>query len=361
MPSARIPEKRCDDCRNPLMPGRPGHLAASPGWARTTSSSFLLVALGAALWGTDPLFRFGLALHVAAPAIVLAEQVLPLPLLAPAIWRGLKRMVSEFSLWDWGNVVLVGAGASALATLLFTQAFTFGSPETPVLLQQLQPLFAVSGARLLLGERLQPRYWLFLAGALSGGYLIAFADPQRVDLAGSVAALMAVGAAALWGTGTVLGRRLVGRMTFSELTGLRLAFGAVAALIVVVFTGTFREYFTLNYHAGLSLLLLALVPGVLGLLIYYRGLRGTPAAAATLAELAFPLTALLVGYVAFHATLTRSQWLGVVVLTGTITAMGLLRSQGVPTGVQWSSAPDTPPSCAGLSASTPATGSQCRR
>ncbi len=317
-----------------MIPVRSRSVADGRGWVRTTSSSFLLVTMGAALWGTDPLFRFGLALHMAAPAIVLVEQALPLPFVAQPLWRGLRRAATQFSLQDWGSLLLVGAGASTLATLLFTQAFTFGSPTTPILLQQLQPLFAVSGARMLLGERLQPRYGLYLVAALSGGYLIAFADPARVTLAGGLGAAMAVCAAALWGMGTVFGRRLLGRLSFGELTGLRLALGAVAAAVVVGLTGTYRAYFDLGGRAVLSLALLALVPGLLSLLIYYRGLRGTPAAAATLAELAFPLTALLVGYVALHAALTASQWLGVLVLTGTITAMGLLRSRGTLTGVE---------------------------
>ena len=39
---------------------------------------------------------------------------------------------------------------------------------------------------------------------------------------------------------------------------------------------------------------LALVPGLAALLIYYRGLQSTPAARATIAELAFPITAAVV-------------------------------------------------------------------
>lgn len=286
------------------------------------------------MWGTDPLFRFGLALRMAAPAIVLVEQALPMLLVFHLVGRGLRRAVASFSAADWAALLLVGAGASTLATLLFTQAFTFGSPTTPVLLQQLQPLFAVAGARLLLGERLQPRYWVYLGSALCGGYLVAFADPARLSVTGGLAAAMAVTAAALWGMGTVLGRRLAAQLPFPELTALRLFFGAGAALLVVALTGTYRAYGSLDPRSLLSLALLALIPGLLSLLIYYRGLRGTPAAAATLAELAFPLTALLLGYLALHASLTGSQWAGVVVLCGTITAMGLLRSRGVPTGVE---------------------------
>jgi len=72
----------------------------------------------------------------------------------------------------------------------------------------------------------------------------------------------------------------------------------------------------------------------LSLLVYYRGLRGTPAAAATLGELAFPLTALVLDYIAYRATLSPSQWLGLGLLVATIMTMGTLRANGTPTGVE---------------------------
>jgi drug/metabolite transporter (DMT)-like permease len=86
--------------------------------------------------------------------------------------------------------------------------------------------------------------------------------------------------------------------------------------------------------ALLALVLLALVPGLLSLLVYYRGLRATPAAAATLGELAFPFTALFLDYLAFGSTLSPSQWVGLALLVTTITTMGTLRANGTPTGVE---------------------------
>jgi drug/metabolite transporter (DMT)-like permease len=56
------------------------------------------------------------------------------------------------------------------------------------------------------------------------------------------------------------------------------------------------------------------------MLLYYFGLRSTPAVAATIAELAFPITAVLVGYFKFGQTLTGWQWVGVA-LTSTVVAL----------------------------------------
>jgi drug/metabolite transporter (DMT)-like permease len=62
--------------------------------------------------------------------------------------------------------------------------------------------------------------------------------------------------------------------------------------------------------------------------IYYRGLRETPASAATIAELAFPLTAIGINWIAFDAVLTATQWLGVAVLSATIVLMTRLSARG---------------------------------
>jgi drug/metabolite transporter (DMT)-like permease len=54
--------------------------------------------------------------------------------------------------------------------------------------------------------------------------------------------------------------------------------------------------------------------------IYYFGLRWTPAVLATIAELAYPITAVLIGYFKFGQTLTGWQWFGVA-LTAIVVAL----------------------------------------
>ena len=66
---------------------------------------------------------------------------------------------------------------------------------------------------------------------------------------------------------------------------------------------------------------MALIPGLLAMWIYYRGLQRTPASRATLAELAYPLTAAVVGIVVFHLTLAWSQWLGAAIIVVSVTAL----------------------------------------
>lgn len=280
------------------------------------------MALAAALWGTDALFRRGLALELPAATVVFFEHIVLVLVTLPWLVRS-RGKVARLGLGDWVALVMIGAGASAAATILFTMAFSYGDPNTPLLLQKLQPLVAVLGARLLLGEALLSRYWIFLVAGLGGAYLIAFPDPLQASVSQLAPALLAVGAAALWGMGTVLGRRLSARLEFRELTAWRFAIGMpVAGLIWVLQSG--GPVGLSDGQDFLAIVLLALVPGLAAMLIYYRGLSRTPASAATLAELAFPVSAALVNYLAFDAVLTLSQWAGMVLLAGAITWMSVL-------------------------------------
>jgi DME family drug/metabolite transporter len=277
---------------------------------RTRPAATALVGVAAALWGTDALFRNPLAHSTAVATIVFGEHLvlvlIALPLIPPALYA-----VHRLGWRYVAAAVAIGAGASAVATILFTQAFVDGDPVTPVVIQKVQPLVAVVGARIVLGERPRQRFAWYLVPALLGTWLMAFPRPTHIDTRSALLpALYALSAAVLWALGTVLGRYLTQVVRFEQLTALRFAFGLPASAIALLVLGA--PAFA-SAHDSLWIAMLALVTGAVALSLYYYGLRNTPAVAATLAELAFPITAALVGYFAFDATLTSSQWIGVAV------------------------------------------------
>jgi drug/metabolite transporter, DME family len=281
-----------------------------------------LVALAAALWGTDALFRLPLTEGLSAATIVLAEHVILVLVTLPWLPRALRAATRVCRPVDWWALIFIGVGASAVATVLFTMAFRFGGPITPVALQKIQPLLAAAAAYLFLGERLRPRYGLFLLAAIASAWLLSFQQPFDVTIAGLSAALLALGAAALWAGGTVAGRQVSLRLDFTSITVLRFAIGLPAALVVAVATGAPLFPSTADVP---GLVGLALVPGLAALLLYYRGLHSTPAARATIAELAFPITAAVVGVTVLNTSLTWSQWIGFVLLL--ITVVGFARHE----------------------------------
>jgi drug/metabolite transporter (DMT)-like permease len=69
------------------------------------------------------------------------------------------------------------------------------------------------------------------------------------------------------------------------------------------------------------------VPGLLGLLLYYRGLSGTKASYATLAEISFPASAVALNWIFLGVAISANQVVGFVLLWGAILVLGHLNSR----------------------------------
>ena len=231
---------------------------------------------------------------------------------------------------QWVALFVIGWGGSAIATLLFTTAFVVGNPTVVILLQKTQPLFAVALAGILLRERLGWAYWPCFAVAMVGAYMISFGDLGPFGALGSaelLTAALALGAAILWGSSTVLGRLVLRDMPFHALTGARLLLAAPLLAAIVVVQGSLGGIGASFAAEPGRVVLLALIPGLLALLLYYRGLSGTRASYATLAELAFPATAVILNWTFLGVGLSPNQVIGFVLLWGAVFVLGYLNSR----------------------------------
>lgn len=296
--------------------------------------ALVLIGVAAMLWGTDTLFRVPLLAHldtdpvVRSVQLVFAEHAILAIAVVPIVWAA-WREIRRLRRAQWVAIAVIGAGASGLATVFFTLSFTYGHFIETLLLQKTQPLIAIVLATLWLGERLPPRSYLWVPVAVLGAYLLAIPDPLHPERAWQdfhvAAALTAIGAATLWGAGTVLGRYALAGVRFPTLTALRFI-TALPALGVVLWAMGGAAAFG-RYRAGdLPLYLgVALLPGLVAMLLYYRGLASAPASMATLAELAFPITGVLVNVflVTPPQTITAWQIAGTAVLWIAIAALDL--------------------------------------
>ena len=283
----------------------------------------VLISVAATMWGLDGLIRKPLAESTSATTIVFGEHVvlvaLTLTLLVPAfraLWQAGPRYVAAG--------IAVGAGASAIATILFTKALFHGDFITVVVLQKAQPLIAVAGAWLILGEQPRHGFVWFLLPALAGIWLIALPHPLDPHAHGLTPIVETLTAAALWGMGTVLGRYLGRRLAFEHVTTVRFGFGLLASACMLPIVGA--AAFS-SAHDSFYIALLAFVTGFLALGLYYYGLRRTPALLAALGELAFPVTAALVGIYVFDSSLRWTQWLGIAITVGVISLLPVRRRE----------------------------------
>jgi DME family drug/metabolite transporter len=122
----------------------------------------------------------------------------------------------------------------------------------------------------------------------------------------------------------VFGRFLSRRLAFEHVTTVRFAFGLIASACVLPIVGA--AAFS-SLHDSVWIAVLALVTGLFALGLYYYGLQKTPALLATLGELAFPVTATLVGIYVFDSTLRWTQWLGVALTVGVISLLPVHRGE----------------------------------
>lgn len=301
--------------------------------------SVVFVALAATMWASDAYFRNQLVKHLSPTEIVVAEDALITLFLLGVLYRS-RSELKNLSARGWLAIILIAAGAQALATILFTASFSYGIYAETFVLQQTQPLIAIGLAWVVLGERRKPWFWATAALALVAVYMVVFAqDPLQPVSAlqhGRVeAGLFALGAAVLWASGTVLGRFALGSISFWSMTALRFTL-ALPVLIVIVIVqegaGGFTHYRLSDFLP--NLLAIAIVPGLLALLLYYRALSRTPASLATIAEMAYPVAATLIASApppwGFNQPVYAAQIAGTVLLLVVIGVLGWTKEKTPP-------------------------------
>jgi drug/metabolite transporter (DMT)-like permease len=193
-------------------------------------------------------------------------------------------------------------------------------------IQKIQPLVAVAGAAVLLGERARPRFAWFILPALIGFWLVNQPHPLEPTAKGLVPIVEATAAAVMWALGTVLGRYVSRDLEFQHIVALRFFFGLVASAIALPIMGA-KAY--AGAHDSLWIGYLAVVTGLLALSLYYVALKRTPAMLSSIAELTYPAIAVIAGIYAYNSHLRWSQWLGVLVIIGTVTLLPLQRRRAV--------------------------------
>lgn len=284
-----------------------------------SNTGFWLVVLGAALWGVDPLFRIILLKTMTSTQIVLVEHIIVSLVAIPVLWK-FRADLKNLRARHWIAVIFISWGGSALATVLFTLALTHNDPNTVLLLQKMQPLFAIVLAKLLLKETLPRRFGGLFIIALAGTYLLTFGFTLPLgnwDNWVHAGSLLSLGAAALWGGSTVMGRLMLGQTRYETVTSLRFV---VALPLLIIMTWNEGAAWSFPSATGeqaavaLNILGQALLPGLLSLLLYYKGLSSTKASVATLAELSFPMAGVLVNWIAFRTLITWEQLVGFILI-----------------------------------------------
>lgn len=291
----------------------------------------IFVILGAALWATDTLIRHPMTGQVSALTIVFLEHAFAL--MIAAIWVFVfRREKVTLKFFPILGAAAIGVMGSALATVFFTMSFRYVNPSVSILLQKIQPIVVILFSWIFLGEKLSLKFFLWGALALMAAFFLSFPhgiareELQGANMAGVSLALVA---ALLWAVSTIIGKATLKQMPGSQLTLWRFFFGFLTLWGILRFSpqnGIEVPLVMADSSVMLSLFIMALVPGFLGVNLYYRGLSRMKASVATLLELTFPLCAVFINSRFLDLHLENIQLLAATALIFCIVRISRLQS-----------------------------------
>ena len=284
----------------------------------------LAVGLAALLWSLDGVFIRPKFYELPAGLVVFFEHAFGFLVLIPFLIRGRKE-IRELSPAGWGSLVWVSIWGGLLGTLFITKAFfaafdpSSGTTlATVVILQKLQPVFALLLARIILKEKLRKDFYIWAVLAILAAYVLSFSqhgglkitDIRLIDPAAGYAFL----AAFAFGSSTVFGKRFTNEVSFPTATSMRFGSTTVLALIFILIAGQLNSVPSMQPIHWKLLIVIVFTSGAMSMFIYYLGLKRIPASVATIFELVWPLSAVILDFIINKNTLNGIQYLSAAVL-----------------------------------------------
>jgi DME family drug/metabolite transporter len=281
----------------------------------------ILIIIAAILWALDGIIRRNLY-SLPPISIIFFEHIIGLVILLPFAYKYLFK--GKIGKKEWLLLFVIALLSGLLGTLWFTTALLkvhFISFSVVFLVQKLQPLFAISSARVFLKEKISTQYIPWAILALLSAYFVTFKNGViNMDTGEGtvIAALYALGASFAWGTSTTFSKMLLNRVHIKTATFYRFLFTSIMAFVVILFTQKFNMITLPTIPQWGLFVLIALSTGMVALYIYYKGLSKTPVHISTILELAFPFIAILIDMKLYNSYLSVSQWIATIVLVYSI-------------------------------------------
>jgi len=278
------------------------------------------------LWALDTLIRYPLlASGVSAERIVFSEHLFLVLFFLPILIKN-RLFLWNIKVSSLFYLAIIGVFGSAIGTLAFTKAFSLINPSLVILLQKLQPIITCTLASVVLKEKLHKPFVFWAAVAILGGLLISSPDifPKLSEFDFNIGFLseramlgylLTILAVVSWGASTVFGKKLSAEgLDETQIMGGRFVFGFVFLLFYVT-SNRSLVHFDWQILVWGKILLMVLLSGLLGMYLYYKGLKTISARVCALAEMFFPLSAVTINWVFLSIKLTPVQLVGAGLLT----------------------------------------------
>ena len=279
----------------------------------------MAVSFSAILWGLDGTVLTPRLFNLNVGFVVFVLHLIPFVVMNFFLYKQYKYII-KFSKTDVLIFLAIALFGGALGTLSIVKALflvNFQKLSVVVLLQKLQPVFAIGLAALLLKERLGKNYLLWASLAIIAGYFLSFGfalpnvDSQSNNFLASMFALLA---AFSFGSSTVFSKMILTRYHFFTATFYRYGFTTLLMFLYVLFSKEIFDFSTLTANNWLIILIISFTTGSGAIFLYYYGLRKIKAIVATISELFFPISVIVFDYIFNKETLSLIQWISVLVM-----------------------------------------------
>lgn len=293
----------------------------------------ILVVLASFTWALDTLLRYPLlGQGIQAERIVFTEHLFLVLMFVPFLLKDIKKFFA-LTLGQVFRFFVIGVLGSAMATLAFTKAFSLLNPTLVILLQKLQPLVAISLAHFYLQERVKKEFIFFAILAILGALLLSWTDLaagfQHLSFSGLLSNQSILGYALTlfsvlcWGSATVFGKKLtLEGFSTQQLMGGRFFFGFIF-LSFYLMANSQNISFAGPFVVWGKILAMVLLSGAIGMYLYYQGLKKISARLCAIAELFFPLSAVMINWFFLGQSLSMIQMIGAIILVVSSTILQL--------------------------------------
>ena len=279
----------------------------------------IAIAFAAMLWGIDGVLLRPSLYHLDVAVVVFLEHAIAFCYMALLLVIERKEL-KKLDLKDWGSFAWVGLFGGAIGTMAITSALFFVGfiqLSVVILLQKLQPVFAITLAAILLKEKPKKNFFVWASLAVIGSYFVTFGFSQPVlsiENKTFIAAALSLLAAFAFGSSTVFSKNAIKKVNFRVGTYLRFGVTTLIMLAIILFTGRLQNFTAVVPANIMTLILIAFTTGGAAIFIYYYGLKRVTASKSTIYELAFPATAIILEYIIYGKTLSIGQWLGAALM-----------------------------------------------
>ena len=291
------------------------------------------ISLSAIMWCFDGVVLTPRLANLDIVFVVFILHAIPF-LFMSFLFSGQFRYLKTFSINDYFFLILIAVFGGAIGTIAIVKALflvNFQHLTVVVLLQKLQPAFAIALSAVFLNEKPGKNYLLWASVAITGGYFLTFGFhfPDLDSGANTMyAALFALLASFSFGGSTVFSKKVLNRYSFQTATFFRYGFTAVIMLVVVLFSSNFFDQLELTTKLNwLIFLIIAFTTGSGAIFLYYYGLKRVKAIVGTICELFFPISAVIFDYFINGAKLTFVQWVSAVIMIFAIINLNIERNK----------------------------------